>query len=217
MKLTEYTVSILKNFATLNSGIVLLPGKMQKTAHPDKSMIASAEVDVDFPIEFGIYDLNVFLSNVTTLNNPELTFSDNEVRINDGSFDLIFKKSMSNLIIQPPKSDLVLPDVDAKFDLPHETLTKILRLGAMNTLPVLSIEAKDKELYLLAQDKSSASSTKVRTKICDWSEADFSVTLKASNLRMLPDDYSVELKVGAFAILTSKTRNLKYTAALEKK
>jgi hypothetical protein len=76
MKLSESTLSILKNFSTINSGFIIRPGKLQKTLSTDKSIMAEVEFDDDFTTEFGIYDLNQFLGNVSALNNPDLEFDD---------------------------------------------------------------------------------------------------------------------------------------------
>ena len=89
MKLSENTLSVLKNFASINGGVVLSSGKVQKTISPEKSILVEATVDDDIPTQFGIYDLNQFLGNLTTLRNPELTFSNDAVKLDDGelSFD----------------------------------------------------------------------------------------------------------------------------------
>jgi len=75
MNLNERTLSVLKNFATINSGIVIRKGNVQKTINPEQTILVEATLDDAFPETFGIYDLNQFLGNVTTLNNPSLSFT----------------------------------------------------------------------------------------------------------------------------------------------
>ena len=67
MKLNENTLSVLKNFSSINSGLVLQRGNVQKTISPEKSILVEAELEDVIPEQFGIYDLNQFLGNVTTL------------------------------------------------------------------------------------------------------------------------------------------------------
>ena len=45
MKLSDYTLTVLKNFSTINSGLVLQPGTKQRTMSPEKTILV--EVDLE--------------------------------------------------------------------------------------------------------------------------------------------------------------------------
>ena len=64
MKMNERTLTVLKNFASINSGVVLRPGLVQKTVSPESTILVEAHLEDDFTETFGIYDLNQFLGNV---------------------------------------------------------------------------------------------------------------------------------------------------------
>lgn len=217
MKLSDYTLTVLKNFASINSGVVLQQGNIQKTISPEKSILVEAEIEELFPTQFGIYDLNQFLGNVTTLNNPDLTFNDKSVSMKDDAFMLFYLSCSPELIISPPDKELSIKDADVSFDLTNAIFQKIMRLASMNDLPNLSVVGKDGELKLQAHEKSNPSSNHASTKLTDYSGKDFVATFKTENLKMITDDYSVEVKTGAFAKFTSKTRKLTYFIALETK
>lgn len=217
MQLSEYTLTVLKNFSTINSGLVIKSGNIQKTMAPDKSVLVQVEIDDSFPIEFGIYDLNQFLGNVTTMSNPELSFADKTVTMKDDLFSLVYYSCSPEVIISPPEKELVLKDPDVRFDLNNAVMTKILRLASMNNLPHLSVIGKSGELLLCSHDKSNAGSNHATTKIADHSGDDFTITFKTENLKIIPDDYSVEAKSGAFARFVSKNNKLVYFIALEAK
>ena len=55
MKISNETQSILKNFASINKGIVFIPGTLIRTR--TDSVFAEATVPEDFPLEKGITDL----------------------------------------------------------------------------------------------------------------------------------------------------------------
>lgn len=217
MKLSDYTLSVLKNFSTINSGIVLRRGNVQKTMSPEKSILVEAELDESIPSSFGIYDLNQFLGNATTMNSPELEFSEKSVSMKDDTFTLYYLSCSPELIITPPDKELVINDPDATVDLTHATLTKILRLASMNDLPHVSFVAKDGELKMQAHEKSNPSSNHVFTSICEYHGNDFTATFKTENLKIIPDDYTVVIKSGAFAKFSSKNRKLTYFIAMETK
>jgi hypothetical protein len=217
MKLSDNTLSVLKNFATINSGVVLQSGKVQKTISPEKSILVEATLEDDIPDRFGIYDLNQFLGNITTLKNPDVTFSKDSVSLTEGDFTLTYLACSPNLIITPPEKELALKTVDVAFTLTSASLSRLLKLAQMNNLPNLSVVGKDGELLLKIHEKANDTSNYGSGKIGDYAGADFSATFKTENLKLLTDDYDVELQIGAFAKFVNKAGNLKYFIALETK
>ena len=217
MKFSENTLAVLKNFSTINSGVVLKSGKTQKTISPEKSILVEATLEDNLPSDFGIYDLNQFLGNVTTLKNPELNFSSNAVTLDDGEFSLTYLSCSPNLIISPPEKELALKQVDVSFALTNSVLQKLLKVATMNSLPNLTVVGKDGELRLKIHEKANDTSNHGSIKIGDFAGNDFSATFKTENLKLLPDDYNVEVQVGAFAKFVNVAGTLKYFIALETK
>lgn len=215
MNLSEHTLSVLKNFASINSGVVLKPGKVQKTISAEKSILVEAKLEDDIPSEFGIYDLNQFLGIVTTLKNPEVTFGENTVNLNDGELSVTYRGCSSNLIITPPNKELELTNVTTKFSLPNATLQKLVKVATMISLPNLSVIGKDGSLLLKIHEKANDTSNDGVQKIGDYAGKDFIATFNKDNLKLLPDDYNVEVQVGAFAKFVNVKGNLTYFIALE--
>ena len=65
MKLSTETISVLKNFGAINQGILFKKGKTLKTVSSHKNILAEVTIKEDIPAEFGVYDLNNFLSVVS--------------------------------------------------------------------------------------------------------------------------------------------------------
>lgn len=217
MKLSENTLSIFKNFAAINSGVVLQKGKVQKSISPEKSILVEAELDDDFPEQFGIYDLNQFLGNITTLDNPELTFSKENVLLDNGTIDFTYGGCSPNLIITPPDKELVMKDIDVTFSLSNSALQALTRLAAMNNLPTISVVGKNNQIRLQIHEKSNDTSNQGSLKIADYDGKDFSVSFKVENLKLIPNEYDVEIVIGKFAKFTAKNGKLKYWIAAETK
>ena len=217
MKLSENALNVLKNFASINSGVVLNKGNVLRTISPEKSILVEATVEDDLPVPFGIYDLNQFLGNVTTLKNPELTFSKDHVTLDDGEFSLTYLSCSANLIISPPDKELVLKNVDCSFSLTNAVLQKLIKIATMNSLPNLTVVGENGELRLKIHEKANDTSNYGSVKIGEYAGADFSATFKTENLKLLPDDYNVELQKNAFAKFVNAAGNLKYWIALETK
>ena len=217
MKLSENTLAVLKNFASINSGVVLGAGRAQRTISPEKSILVEATLDDDIPTQFGIYDLNQFLGNLTTLRNPELTFSKEGVVLDDGELSFEYRACSANLIITPPEKELVLKSVDVKFSLPNETLQKLIKVATMNGLPNLSVVGKNGSLLLKIHERANDTSNSGTIQIGEYAGQDFTASFKTDNLKLLPNDYNVEIQKGAFAKFENANNTLKYFIALETK
>jgi hypothetical protein len=74
MELSDRTLSVLKNFANINSNIVFREGNELKTISVAKNILAKVTLDDDIPSTFGIYDLNEFLSVLGLVEKPALKF-----------------------------------------------------------------------------------------------------------------------------------------------
>ena len=82
MKLSNETVAILKNFGAINQGILFKPGKTLKTVSSHKNILAEVSIKEDIPAEFGIYDLNNFLSVISLhKDDPSFEFDEKQVTI----------------------------------------------------------------------------------------------------------------------------------------
>jgi len=217
MKLSENTLAVLKNFASINSGVVLGSGRTQKTISPEKSILVEAILEDTIPAQFGIYDLNQFLGNLTTLRNPELTFNKDTVTLDDGELSFDYRACSANLIITPPEKDLVLKTIDVTFSLPNDTLQKLIKVATMNSLPNLSVVGKNGSLLLKIHERANDTSNSGTIKIGEYAGQDFTASFKTDNLKLLPNDYNVEIQKGAFAKFENTAGTLKYFVALETK
>ena len=71
MKLSDKTLSFLKNFSTINQSILFKEGSKLRTISVMKNILAEATVTEEFTKDFGIYDLNQFLNGLSLHQQPE--------------------------------------------------------------------------------------------------------------------------------------------------
>ena len=64
MKLSEKTLSILKNFSSINQSILFKKGNKLRSISVMKNILAEATVTEDLPKDFGIYDLKIGRAHV---------------------------------------------------------------------------------------------------------------------------------------------------------
>ncbi len=84
MKISSQTLSILKNFSSINGNILVRAGSTLSTISPQKNILASAVVSENFPTTFAIYDLGQFLGAVSLFEDPDFDFTDKFVTISSG-------------------------------------------------------------------------------------------------------------------------------------
>jgi hypothetical protein len=221
MKFSENTLAALKNFASINSGVVLNAGNVQKTISPEKAVLVEAVLEDAIPFQFGIYDLNQFLGNVSALDNPEIKFHDNRVIMDNGQISLNYYSSTISTIITPPEKELVMKNVDVSFSLTNNILQTLLRLAAMNNLTHLSVVGKDGEIRLQTHEKANDTSNFASFKLNDYNGTDFIASFKVENIKLIPADYDVEIQLNAFAKFVANSGiykdKIKYWIALEAK
>ena len=64
MKLSNETLTVLQNFAKLNSGIEFKQGNNIRTISTGKNVLAKATLVDSFPQDFCVYDLPQFLLEI---------------------------------------------------------------------------------------------------------------------------------------------------------
>lgn len=106
MELTDSTINILKNYATINPNIVVENGNTLKTISVARNLFSSTETVEDFPQTFGIYDLNEFLNVLSLVQQPTLRFESDYVVVSDntGRSSVKYFFSDPDMLTTPSKS-----------------------------------------------------------------------------------------------------------------
>jgi hypothetical protein len=113
MKLSNDTLSVLKNFGTINQGLFFKQGKILKTVSSHKNILAEVTIKEDIPAEFGVYDLNNFLSVVSLhKDDPSFEFDEKHVVIcgNKGRSKIKYRFCEPTMIVTPPEKAIAMPD-----------------------------------------------------------------------------------------------------------
>ena len=132
MKLSDQTLSFLKNFSTINQSILFKQGTKLRTISVMKNILAEVTIDEELPQDFGIYDLNQFLNGLSLHYSPELDFAnEGHVVIREGKMRSKYFFADPQVIITPPEKPITLPTEDVSFDLSTEQLDKLLKAAAI--------------------------------------------------------------------------------------
>ena len=215
MKLSESTLSLLKNFSTINQSILFKQGSKLRTISVMKNILAEATIGEEFPKDFGIYDLNQYLNGLGLHNSPELDFeADNYVVIKEGRSRSKYFFADPSVIITPPEKSIDLPSEDVTFDLSTDQLDKLLKAAAIYQLPDLSVVGGDGVVKVLVRDKKNDTSNDFSIVVGE-TDSTFSFNFKVENIKILPGTYSVVVSQKLLSRFTNKNQDLIYYIALE--
>ena len=215
MKLSESTLSLLKNFSTINQSILFKQGSKLRTISVMKNILAEATITEEIPKDFGIYDLNQLLNGLSLHQSPELDFVNNgHVVIKEGRMRSKYFFADPNVIITPPEKAIDLPSEDVSFELSTDQLDKLLKAAAIYQLPDLAVVGANGVVKILVRDKKNDTSNDFSVTVGE-TDKEFSFNFKVENIKILPGTYDVSVSSKLLSRFTSKNHDLTYYIALE--
>lgn len=216
MRLSRETLSILKNFATINSNILIKPGNKLKTISPGKNIVAEAILQEDFDTSVPIFDLNQFLGVITMFNNPDLEFTDKYVDISNGRSTVRYFYSNPKLLTVPEK-ELPMPKALITFTLDEHNLSEMLKAANVLQVSDVKILAENGVLKIVVSESQNTTSNSFSIVIDEnYSGPDYMGNLEISDVKFLPGSYTVELTSTVISKFTHQAQNLSYYVAIDR-
>jgi hypothetical protein len=218
MELSEKTLDVLKNFAAINPNLVIKPGNVLKTVAEAKNVMAAATVDVEFPQQVGIYDLNEFLSVLNLVDGPRLKFEDNYVFIGDSTGRSRVKYFFSDPeMLTTTEKNIEMPEADVKFTLSNSVVSKLKKAASVLSHSEICVSVVDGVLNIAVSDAKNSTSNVFSIDVDgDYKSDNFKVYILTDNLKLIPGDYEVELSSRNISRFKKVEDSVEYFIALEK-
>jgi len=219
MELSDRTLSVLKNFASINSNIVFVEGNELKTISVAKNILAKATLDESFPSTFGIYDLNEFLNVMGLVENPTLNIHDTHVVVSDSTGLRGNKYFFSDIdMLSAPSKDVIMPESEVKFTLDTDTLSRLKRAASVLGHDNISITPANKTIKLTVVDNTDATSNSFFSYVEGEFEegVDFNFVMNVNNLKIVNEDFDVSISKKLISNFKSTQSPIEYFIALEK-
>ena len=215
MKLSDKTLTLLKNFSSINQSILFKQGTSLRTISVMKNILAEATIEEDLPTDFGIYDLNQFLNGLGLHQNPDLDFENQgHVVIREGKSRTKYFFADPQVIVTPPDKEITLPSEDVSFELSTTQLDKLLKAAAIYQLPDLAVVGGDGVVKIVVRDKKNDTSNDFSIVVGE-TDSTFSFNFKVENIKILPGTYDVVVSQKLLSRFTCRDYDLKYFIALE--
>jgi hypothetical protein len=212
MKLSKETVGLIKNFAGINSNLLLKSGNKLATISAQKNVMADAVVTETFP-DFGIYDLNEFLGAMSLFEDPELTFNEKWVTIEQGGNSIKYFAADASVLTAPQKA-ITFPDAEIEFPMSANMLSMIQRTASVLRASDVSIVGDGSTIAVVVGDKKNATGNSYNSAV-GATEKKFKVNLKVENLKMIPGDYQVSISSKKISRFKATSSELVYYVAVE--
>lgn len=210
MKISKKTLAILKNFSTINQSIVISAGNKLQTISNVKDVFGLADIEENFESRFAIYDLNEFLGVVSLFEDPEYSFNNSSVTITEGNLEQTYYFADESVITQPPENGITLPSVEVTFNLTRDQLQSLVKAAAINSATDLTFTNGNVKVH----NKSVPTSNSFVIQNVGNSEAEYSLSISVDKLKMVADDYVIDVCAKGLAHFKG-TQGIEYFVALQ--
>jgi len=216
MQLSKETLALIKNFAGINGSLMLKQGNKLATISEGKNVMAEATIAEEFPSDFGIYDLTEFLSACSLFDNASIEFKEKFAVITDSTNTNSRIKffAAGEGVVKSAPSTIKFPTPDVSFSLSAAQLAMIQRTAGALKASDVTIQGDGTNLTVIVADKKNDTSN-AYNHVLGTTDETFKAYLKIENLKMLPNDYTVEISKKKISRFKHTASDLTYYIAVE--
>ena len=217
MNISDDTLKVLQNFASVNPNLVLKPGQKVKTISEAKNIMAIAEITEDFPVEFGVYDLNEFLSVHGLIENAAVTFDEKSLTMSNGDQKIKYFFAETEILTQPTK-DITMPNAEVGVNLSEKVLDQIKKAASVLGHTELSLKGDNGVVTASVLDVKDATANTFDIVVDkdNSCKEEFNFVVNIPNLKLLPGDYYVLISSKLISNWQNTNYPVQYFIALER-
>ena len=212
MKLSDETVSVLKNYSTINQNLMIKSGQALTTMSAMKNIVAKSTVAENFERDIAIYDLNEFLSSMSLFTTPEMDFqNDFVVMRSEGSNSSLKYWYSDPSVVTSVTKDITMPECEVKFSLSSDILSNVQKAAAVIGAPDMVLENGS----LRVTDKKNDTANAYSTALNRTDDMNYKFWFKVENLKLLPGTYDVSVSSKRISHFKNTNVDIEYFIALE--
>lgn len=223
MKFSQNTIDILKNFATINTGLIFPVGHELSTKSGMNAILATAEIEEEIQKRFAIYDLNEFLGVLTMFDSPDMELNENHVLISSGKNKIKYFYSNENNIAAPKTSvsGLIesntqskrIGDPEIEFVITKQEIDQLNKASSVMKLVNLGINSSGIRAFI--PDVPASNDFLLNVDITSTTDKEYQI--KIENLKLFPGNYNVKCYEAGLTYWTNTETSNKYIITMEKK
>jgi hypothetical protein len=216
MKLSESTINVLKNFATINAGMQFKEGSVVRTISKQQNVLGKATIKETFEKDFVIYDLNRFLSLCSSLTDPEIVINTdaNNLTVKSGTSKTTYGLADESMIVAPPAKEIKIENSEVNFKLTKDDMNQVLKLSGILGLPNIAVVGDGASISISALDVKNDESDNFSIKVGETA-SNFKMIFNTENLKMVPGTYDVSISSKGISHFKHVTDQIEYWIATE--
>ena len=218
LKLSKFTIDVLKNFASINPNLVIKEGSTFSTIAEAKNIMASVTVPENFSRTFGVYDLNEFIAALSLLDDPTVDLLEDSAILSNDSTTVKYRFANPSVLTTPSK-EIKMPSTDVTVKLTNDLLGKVRKAAGVLGHSVVALKGTTSgslSLVVLDPKDTSANTYTVALAEKHTLDKDFSFEFLIDNLKVLSGDYTVAVSSKLISEWTHADFKVNYFIALEK-
>ena len=213
MKLSDTTISVLKNYSSINQNLKIDAGNNLVTMSAMKNIVAKSKVEETFEKNIAIYDLNEFLAALSLFESPELDFEDDHVMIsNEGKTSSCKYWYSDPSVVTTVSNPIEMPESEVSFTLSSDELSNITKAAAVIGVPDMVLENGS----LRVTDKKNQTANAFSMNVAqDIKHLNYAFWFKVENLKLMPGTYDVSVSSKKISHFKNTSVDIEYYIALE--
>jgi len=217
MKLSNETLTVLKNFSSINQGIQFKKGKKLSTVSSSKTVLAQAQLKDDFPKEFCIYDLNEFLSVHGLYKDSEIDFTDSDVIFKNGKRSSNYRMTAKEMIVTPPEKEITLPSIDCEFTLTAEDYADVIKATSILSSPNIAVQSDGDTINIVSFDAENNAAHTNTIEVGQGNGKKYNIVFKTENIKLISGTYDVKISFKGIGHFKNTKDDIQYWIAFEAK
>ena len=201
MNLSKSTLTILQNFAAINPNIFFKEGEQLQTVDEFSQVLGKATITDTITDEFGIYDLNEFLSTLSLFSGPELEVgeyrNDQVVSIKSvsQSSSARYVCAAPTIMTLPPEKGIPMDNIKIKFTLCGETFANLKKAATTMKFDVMTISNEAGVANINVKDAKGTTSNAYSVELpgVEAEVSSYYIELPFKILKLLPGNYEIEV------------------------
>jgi hypothetical protein len=220
MKLSKDTLTVLKNFASINDGIMFRKGSVLRTCDASKQVLAETTIAETIDEDFGIYDLNKFLAVLGLHQDNSQLQIDTATKsaiINDtsGRSKITYRICDATMIKNASDKSVKMPDPEVTFAISQADLEFIMRSASTLATPHITVTSDGSKIFVSALDDKNTSTHSNQLDVGAGNGKKYKMLFKTENLKMIPGSYEISISFKGIAHFKNLTKPLQYWVATE--
>jgi len=223
MKISSDTLTVLKNFASINQALLVRKGDVLQTISPQNIIVSEAIVDDSFPQDFAIYDLNKLINVESLLEEPDFSFKKTNLHIVSGNRSV-------NYIYADPSNIHTLPEglkeklasylskAEISFKFSEDDFSGVLKASSVMGFEHLVVVGNGEVISLVAESSGPKKKTQGNFVISlqDTTIHTFKIVFNIEHLKLLPGNYDVNISSKGIGHFQNKDVQVEYWITAQK-